>query len=77
MKPNRTLPHKVSTPPTMAASTRPSRIIRSAVANTLALDEQAVEGGIDAVRDETQRMELNAGRFYREAAARTTDAAVR
>ena len=33
--------------------------------------------GIDAVREEAQRMELNAGRFYREAAARTTDAAVR
>ena len=33
--------------------------------------------GIDAVRVEAQRMELNAGRFYREAAARTTDAAVR
>jgi hypothetical protein len=43
LKPNRTLPHSVSTPPTMAASTRPSRSIRSAVANTLALDEQAVE----------------------------------
>ena len=43
LKPNRTLPHSVSTPPTMAASTRPRRSIRSAVANTFALDEQAVE----------------------------------
>ena len=33
--------------------------------------------GIDAVRDETRRMEVNAARFYREAAARTTDAAIR
>ena len=43
LKPNRTLPHSVSTPPTIAASARPSRSIRSALANTLALDEQAVE----------------------------------
>ena len=33
--------------------------------------------GVDAVRDEVQRMEVNAGRFYRQAAARTTDASVR
>ena len=43
LKPNSTLPHSVSTPPTTAASTRPRRISRSAEANTLALDEQAVE----------------------------------
>lgn len=33
--------------------------------------------GVDAVRDEARRMEANAARFYREAAARTSDAAVR
>ncbi|WP_375391600.1 iron exporter MbfA [uncultured Sphingomonas sp.] len=33
--------------------------------------------GINAVREEAQRMEVNAARFYREAAARTTDAGVR
>ena len=33
--------------------------------------------GIDAVRDEAKRMEANAARFYREAAARSTDALVR
>ena len=43
LKPNSTLSHRVSTPPTTAASIRPSRSIRSALANTLALDEQAVE----------------------------------
>ena len=43
LKPNSTLPHSVSTPPTIAASARPRRISRSACANTLALDEQAVE----------------------------------
>ena len=43
LKPNRTLPHSVSTPPTTAASARPRRSSRSAVANTLALDEHAVE----------------------------------
>ena len=43
LKPNSTLPHSVSTPPTTAASTRPRRISRSAEAKTLALDEQAVE----------------------------------
>ena len=43
LKPNSTLPHSVSTPPTTAASINPSRSMRSAVANTLALEEQAVE----------------------------------
>ncbi len=33
--------------------------------------------GIDAVRDEARRMEANAARFYREAAARSEDALVR
>lgn len=33
--------------------------------------------GIDAIRAEAQRMEVHAGRFYREAAARTEDAGVR
>ena len=33
--------------------------------------------GIDAVRDEARRMETNAARFYREAAARSEDALVR
>lgn len=33
--------------------------------------------GIDAVRDEARRMEENASRFYREAAARSTDAPIR
>ena len=33
--------------------------------------------GIDAVRDEARRMEANATRFYREAAARSEDALVR
>jgi rubrerythrin len=33
--------------------------------------------GVDAIRDEAQRMETNASRFYREAATRTTDAAIR
>ena len=33
--------------------------------------------GVDAVRDEARRMEANAARFYREAAARSTDALVR
>lgn len=33
--------------------------------------------GVDAVRDEARRMEANASRFYQQAAARTTDAAVR
>ena len=42
LKPNNTLPHSVSTPPTMAASAMPVRIKRSACANTLALDEHAV-----------------------------------
>src|SRR5690348_7792303 len=42
-KPNNTLSHNVSTPPTSAASTRPSRIRRSADANTLADEEHAVE----------------------------------
>ena len=42
LKPNNTLSHSVSVPPTTAASTRPRRIIRSALANTFALDEQAV-----------------------------------
>ena len=35
--------HRLSTPPTTAASTMPASIIRAAAANTLALDEQAVE----------------------------------
>ena len=43
LKPNSTLPHSVSTPPTTAASISPRRISRSAEANTLALDEQAVD----------------------------------
>jgi hypothetical protein len=43
LKPNSTLSHNESTPPTTAASTMPSRISRSALANTLALDEHAVE----------------------------------
>jgi uncharacterized protein with beta-barrel porin domain len=43
LKPNSTLPQSVSTPPTTAASTSPSRSMRSAVANTLALDEHAVD----------------------------------
>jgi hypothetical protein len=42
LKPNNTLPHSESTPPTMAASARPVRIKRSACANTFALDEHAV-----------------------------------
>ncbi len=33
--------------------------------------------GIDAVRDEATRMELNASRFYRQAADRSTDAPIR
>jgi len=33
--------------------------------------------GIDALRDEAKRMEADAARFYREAAARSTDAEVR
>src|SRR6185437_563711 len=41
--PNSTLSHSVSTPPTSAASTRPSRIRRSADAKTFADDEHAVE----------------------------------
>ena len=35
--------HRLSTPPTTAASTQPASIMRCAVANTLALDEQAVD----------------------------------
>src|SRR3546814_2645453 len=42
LKPNSTLPHSVSTPPTSAASAAPAPISRAACANTLALDEQAV-----------------------------------
>ena len=42
-KPNSTLPHRLSTPPTTAASASPRRIRRSAAAKTLALDEQAVD----------------------------------
>ena len=42
LKPNSTLPHSVSTPPTTAASASPARISRSACANTLALEEHAV-----------------------------------
>jgi hypothetical protein len=41
--PNSTLSHKVSTPPTSAASARPSLIRRSAEAKTLADEEHAVE----------------------------------
>ncbi len=33
--------------------------------------------GVDAVREQARRMEENAGRFYRQAAARSTDAGVR
>jgi rubrerythrin len=33
--------------------------------------------GIDAIRNEAQRMETNASRFYREAADRSTDAPIR
>jgi rubrerythrin len=33
--------------------------------------------GIDAVRKQAQQMEQDAGRFYQQAAARTTDAAIR
>ncbi len=36
-----------------------------------------IRRGVDAVREEAQRMERAAGFFYREAAARTQDAAVR
>lgn len=36
-----------------------------------------IRRGVDAIRDEAQRMERAAGLFYREAAERTTDAAVR
>ena len=42
LKPNSTLPHRVSTPPTSAASTTPAWISRAACANTFALDEHAV-----------------------------------
>jgi len=42
-KPHSTLWHNASTPPTTTASTRPRRSQRSATANTLALDEQAVD----------------------------------
>ena len=33
--------------------------------------------GVDAIRDEAQRMEANSSRFYREAAARSTDTDIR
>ena len=36
-----------------------------------------IRHGVEAVRDEAQAMERNASRFYREAAERSTDAAVR
>lgn len=38
---------------------------------------QVIRRGVDAIRDEAQRMERAAGHFYREAAALTTDAAIR
>ena len=43
LKPYSVVRHSESTPPTMAASIRPAAIMRAAEANTLALDEQAVE----------------------------------
>ena len=33
--------------------------------------------GVEAIREQARRMEANAGRFYRQAAARSTDAGVR
>ena len=42
-KPYSVVRHSESTPPTSAASSVPSSIWRAAAANTLALDEQAVE----------------------------------
>ena len=42
LKPNSTLPQSESTPPTTAASARPSSSSRAPCANTLALEEQAV-----------------------------------
>ncbi len=42
-KPNSVLAARLSTPPTIAASTRPASIIRFACANTFALDEHAVD----------------------------------
>ena len=38
---------------------------------------QTIRRGVDAMRDEAQRMERAAGFFYREAATRTQDAALR
>ena len=43
LKPYSVVMHRLSTPPTTAASMTPSSIIRAAAAKTLALDEQAVE----------------------------------
>jgi len=43
LKPYKVVKHKVSTPPTMAASIKPASNILRAVLNTLALDEHAEE----------------------------------
>ena len=44
---------------------------------TPASPRQVAVRGVDAIRDQARRMEADAARFYREAAARSTDADVR